>query len=107
MRQAIDIIESVIGAKTEEKPAMRKLIAFFMAFGILAVPLFVLKSTAQAETKKETAIKKCAAKRDGCYARCNARYQNAGGNAVMRCGIRTCDFQYGNCKKGAEALSAQ
>ena len=32
---------------------MRKLITLFMAFGILAVP-FVLKSTAQAETKKET-----------------------------------------------------
>jgi hypothetical protein len=106
MRQAIDIIESVNRCQNGGEAAMRKLITLFMAFGILAVP-FVLKSTAQAETKKETAIKKCAAKRDGCYARCNARYQNAGGNAVMRCGIRTCDFQYGNCKKGAETLSAQ
>ena len=88
---------------------MRKLIALFVAFEILAAPVLVLSTTAQAETKKEAALKKCAATRDGCYARCNTRYQNADttGDAVMRCGIRTCDFQYGNCKKSAETLSAQ
>jgi hypothetical protein len=87
---------------------MRKLIALFVAFEILAAPVLVLNTTAQAETKKEAALKKCAAKRDGCYARCNARYQaDTTGNAAMRCGIRTCDFQYGNCKKEAATLSAQ
>lgn len=85
---------------------MHKLITFFVVFGILGVPVFVLNTTAQAETKKGAAIKKCATKRDGCYARCNARY-GADGDAVNRCGVRTCDFQYGNCKKEAETLSAQ
>jgi len=90
---------------------MRKLITFFVAFGILAAPVLVLNTIAQAETKKEAALKKCASKRDGCYARCSTRYGGAGtaaaGDAVMRCGIRTCDFQYGGCKESAETLSAQ
>lgn len=90
---------------------MRKLITLFVAFEILAAPVLVLSTSAQAETKKEAALKKCASKRNGCYARCNTRYGGAGtaaaADAVMRCGIRTCDFQYGNCTKAAQTLSAQ
>lgn len=88
---------------------MRKLIALFVAVGIFAAPVLVLNTTAQAETKKETALKKCASKRDGCYARCAARYGSADttGNAVSRCGVRTCDFQYGGCTRDAKTLSAQ
>ena len=73
-------------------------LALFSASPLISVP------TAQAETKKETALKKCAAKRDGCYNRCEARY-GTDGDAVNRCGVRTCDFQYGNCRKDAGGLT--
>lgn len=83
---------------------MRKLITLFVAFEVLTASVVVLNITAQAETKKETALKRCDAKRDGCYRRCSARY-SPDGDAVNRCGVRTCDFQHGNCKK--ETLSTQ